>query len=92
MAWETFACWYGLLSYLEDHTIVHYQAPLDYSPVPVVVVRKFKNGKLRIRAPHLTFTADAGHLDRFRWKSDPPMVGYGATGTASLGEVKPDAE
>ena len=67
---ETFKSWFDLLMYLETHTIVHYQAPLDYSPVPVVVVKKFKNGKLRIQAPGLTFTADMGHRDRFRRKAE----------------------
>lgn len=65
-----FSTWIGLLEYLEDHSnIVHYQAPLDYYPVPVVVIKKFKNGKLRIQYYHsIKFTADESHLDRFRWK------------------------
>lgn len=69
-AMETFASWYGLLCYLEDHNdIVHYQAPMDIHPVPVVITKKFKNGKLRVAFRDITFTADKSHLDRFRWKA-----------------------
>jgi hypothetical protein len=67
---ETFASWQGLLDYLAAHSdIVHYQAPMDRHPVPVVVTRKFKNSKLRVAYHDVSFTADAGHLNRFRWKA-----------------------
>jgi hypothetical protein len=45
---------------------VYYHAPMDCQPRAVTVLKQFKNGKLRIEAPGLTFTADAGHLDRFK--------------------------
>ena len=64
---ESFGCWYGLQQYLENHAYVYYQAPLDLHPVIVCVKKKFKNGKLRIAWAHGEFTADASHLDRFRW-------------------------
>lgn len=44
---------------------VYYRAPLDMCAYPVTVVHKYRNGKLRIHAPGLKFTADAGHLERF---------------------------
>ena len=66
---NTFASWYGLLHYLERHeNIVYYQAPMDRYPCMVVVSKVFKNGKLRIKYHDMAFTADRGHLDRFRYK------------------------
>jgi len=66
-----FETWDALLAYLDAHNdIVHYQAPLDRHAVPVVVTRRFKNGKLRIAYHHYGFTADRGHLDRFRGKQE----------------------
>jgi hypothetical protein len=52
--------------------IVYYHAPLDYQPRSVTVYRRFKNGKLRIHAGSLNFTADARHLERFK----RVVVGY----------------
>lgn len=45
-----------------------YQAPLDGYPVPVLVMKVFKNQKIRLNAGELTFTADESHLDRFRYR------------------------
>lgn len=67
---ETFACWYGLQLYLETHAYVYYKAPLDLRPVPVVCIKRFKNGKLRIQYHDVKFTADPRHLDRFFWRND----------------------
>jgi hypothetical protein len=65
----SFATWESLLAYLADHSnIVHYQAPLDRHAVPIAVTRIFKNGKLRCVYHDVKFTADPGHLDRFRFK------------------------
>jgi hypothetical protein len=64
---ETFGCWSGLLQAVKDGAILYYHAPLDVSPRRVSIVRAFKNGKLRILAGDAVFTADPGHLDRFRW-------------------------
>jgi hypothetical protein len=65
-----FGSWAALLTYLDAHSnIVFYHAPLDLHPVIVVVTKRFKNGKLRVRSGSLAFTADGGHLDRFRGKA-----------------------
>ena len=65
-----FACWFGLLEYLREHNnIVYYKAPLDFHPTMIVVSKVYKNGKLRVKARDVSFTADAGHLDRFMWKT-----------------------
>jgi hypothetical protein len=71
----TFNSWEDLIAYLDGHNTVFYQAPLDRYPVPVDVTRRFKNGKLRLNYRNGSFTADRGHLDRFRWKSIEPKVG-----------------
>ena len=64
---EPFGSWSDLIAYLDAHSnIVHYKAPMDYYAVPVVVVKRFKNGKLRCEYHGTKFTADQGHLDRFR--------------------------
>jgi hypothetical protein len=67
-----FCDWASLLAYVDGptpdmaHRWVWYQAPFDAWPRLVEVRRRFKNGKLRIKAGPLTFTADSGHLIRFR--------------------------
>lgn len=66
---ETFGCWTGLLAYLDSHATVYYQAPLDLRPSLACVVKRFKNGKLRLAVGPYTFTADSGHLDRFRYRT-----------------------
>jgi hypothetical protein len=61
-----FKTWADLLAYLDAHSnIVHYKAPLDQHAVPIVVAKRFKNGKLRCNYHYAKFTADIGHLDRF---------------------------
>lgn len=73
---QTFSSWQALLTYLAGPSPdlakrwVWYHAPLDTRPCLVRVVKVFKNGKLRID-PCLSgrgeaFTADEGHLSRFR--------------------------
>lgn len=64
---ETFGCWSGLLAAIHDGAILYYHAPLDFSPRRVLIAKVFKNGKVRVLAGSLLFTADPGHLDRFRW-------------------------
>jgi hypothetical protein len=64
-----FGSWHGLLHYLESHNnIVYYQAPMDHYPAMVTISKVFKNKKLRVQYQGGSFTADRGHLDRFRWK------------------------
>jgi hypothetical protein len=66
----TFATWTELVEFAKAGSgALYYHAPLDASPRMVAVYRYYANGKLRINpysgdASH--FTADAGHLDRFR--------------------------
>lgn len=67
MTYETFACWSNVRLAHEENVPLYYQAPLDLHPVRVVITKAFKNGKLRVSWAHGSFTADAGHTDRFRW-------------------------
>jgi len=63
-----FARWEDLLVYLRGNNAVYYKAPLDFHPVRVEIAKIYKNGKLRVKARDVSFTADPGHLDRFTWK------------------------
>lgn len=48
-----------------------YQAPMDLHPTSIIVVKLYKNGKLRVQPlsnQAYPFTADSGHLDRFRYR------------------------
>jgi hypothetical protein len=72
-AFARFPTWAALLDYLRDcdalERRIYYHAPMDVRPVQVCVSRVFKNGKVRIAKPAHdvdAFTADEGHLDRFR--------------------------
>ena len=60
--------WFAVLAIAARGGRLWYHAPLDVRPVPVYVVRVYKNNKMRISGPGLTFTVDEGHLDRFRMK------------------------
>lgn len=65
---ESFATWEALLDHIAAEYPLAYQAPLDARPVVVTVARR-KDGKLRVTPPFSDadpFTADAGHLSRFR--------------------------
>jgi hypothetical protein len=66
--YEKFATWTDVLAFVDRGGWLHYHAPMDLRPTSVRVVKRFKNGKLRLDpgpyADH--FTADSGHLDRFR--------------------------
>lgn len=49
---------------------IYYHAPMDFRPRKVTIARVYKNGKIRIAKPSADsdpFTADAAHLDRFRY-------------------------
>lgn len=61
--WQ-FPNWLAVKHYCETHAWIYYHAPLDRHPVVVAVRRVFKNGKIRVAGPGLTFTIDKGHLDR----------------------------
>lgn len=58
--------WTSVLTLARAGGPLYYQAPLDLCPAYVDVVRVFKNNKIRVQGPELTFTCDDGHLDRFR--------------------------
>lgn len=61
----TFATWSDLLRHVDaGNKRLTYKAPLDPHPVVVWVAKRFKNGKLRLTRADVSFTADAGHLDR----------------------------
>ncbi len=65
-----FKSWDDLLSFIGRGGRVFYHAPMDRYPVEVTIARVFKNRKIRVVPPTLdagAFTADEGHLGRFRW-------------------------
>ena len=64
----TFPSWAEVLRHVKLGLCVWYQAPLDYKPV-LIQARTVRGGKVRVRPfgnQADPFTADAGHLDRFR--------------------------
>lgn len=74
MAWRHFDNWSDVLraarKVREGGGGLYYQAPLDYRPRSVRVIKVFKNKKIRLdpEAPDADpFTADRGQLDRFVW-------------------------
>lgn len=69
-----FANWDQVLDYATTHGAIWYHAPLDRNPVRVDILRVFRNGKIRLRHGDCSFTADAGHLDRFRMRGVRPLV------------------
>jgi hypothetical protein len=60
--------WHDILKIAERGGRLWYQAPFNLNPVPVYVRRVFKNGKIRLWGGEVAFTADEGHLSRFRVK------------------------
>jgi len=68
---ESFITWADVLAAAERGDRLWYQAPLDRYPHSILVDKIYKNGKLRIDPLSnqvSKFTADAGHLSRFRRK------------------------
>jgi hypothetical protein len=64
-----FASWDDVLAHVASGKVVYYQAPMNWRPVYVVSAR-VKGKKIRIGAQGDSdaFTADDGHLDRFRYQ------------------------
>ena len=65
----TFDTWAGVLEAARSGARLYCQAPFDRSPRAIHVVKVFKNGSIRIDPLSNQadkFTADRGHLDRFR--------------------------
>lgn len=64
---ESYKSWADVLGDADRGRWMHYHAPMDLRPVSVRVLKIFKNGKIRIsNGIDYTFTADEGHLSRFR--------------------------
>ena len=68
MQFSTFKSWDEVLSAARSGESLWYHAPMDLLPCAIRVKRVYKNRKIRIEAwsRDLSFTADAGHLNRFR--------------------------
>jgi hypothetical protein len=65
----TFSTWDEVLDAARRGDMLYYQAPLDRAPRYVAINKVYKNGTLRIDPLSRDadkFTADAGHLLRFR--------------------------
>ena len=73
-AFVSLANWDQVLEAAHENTPLWYQAPLDRYPVSVQVVRVYKYGGIRLHGGDCTFTADAGHLDRFRVRGVIPAT------------------
>ena len=68
---ETFDTWADVIDAARRGEMLWYQAPLNHRPSYIRVVKVFKNGKIRIdplSSDADNFSADAGHLARFRKK------------------------
>lgn len=68
-----FSTWAELLAFIARGGWLHYHAPLDLRPVSVRVVKVYKNGKIRVDPGTRdadAFTADEGHLPRFKRQAD----------------------
>jgi hypothetical protein len=63
-----FVDWESVLEAAIPGEFLLYQAPLDRYCASLEVLRVYKNGGIRVRHPELTFTADSGHLSRFRMR------------------------
>ena len=66
---QRFDTWADVLAAAKRGERLWYQAPLDSSPRSILVVKVYKNDKIRIDPLSNqadAFTADAGHLGRFR--------------------------
>jgi len=66
-----FDSWSDVLAAARRGDRLWYWAPMDRSPRSILVVKVFKNGGIRIDPMSNqadNFTADKGHLDRFRRK------------------------
>jgi hypothetical protein len=84
---ETFSTWDALLTHIRAGGAVAYQAPLDVRPIRVRVVAQ-SGGRLRVYPPTSDadpFTADPGHLPRFR-RADPAPIQYLEPGTYEFSE------
>ena len=68
MAFTTFDSWTQLTDHVRAEYALYYHAPMDYRPARVSAVIR-KDGKLRVSPIYSDadpFTADQGHLSRFK--------------------------
>lgn len=66
--YEDFTTWAQLADHVSAEYPLFYQGPMDYRPAQVTAVVR-KDGKLRVSPVYTDadpFTADAGHLPRFK--------------------------
>ena len=64
-----FSTWSDVLDAARNGDRLWYQAPMDLRPRSIAVIKVFKNGGIRVNPlsnQASKFTADRGHLDRFR--------------------------
>lgn len=71
VGYSSFSSWKELKDYVDDGKTVYYQAPLDRYPVRVRAHTTSHKRTAKIRVTPLSldadpFTADSGHLSRFR--------------------------
>lgn len=72
----SFDTWADVLAHVRAGLAVYYQAPMDYRPVKIRA-RALGNHKIRVYPPSSdvdVFTADSGHLPRFRRQLQAPEV------------------
>ena len=80
---EPFDSWADVLAHVDAKRPIFYWAPLDVRPVRVFA--ESRRGKVRVQVRDAyPFTADAGHLDRFRREETD-------AGVASSGEEEEEA-
>jgi len=67
----SFATWEAVQAHIRAGLAVYYQAPLDYRPVRIGA-RVLSKHRIRVRPPTRDvdpFTADRGHLERFKMRA-----------------------
>ncbi len=70
MLFLSFHTWADVLAHVNAKLPIYYHAPMDHRPRKITIARVYKNGKVRVAKPAAdcdAFTADTGHLDRFRY-------------------------
>jgi hypothetical protein len=71
--WQPFSSWNEVLAAARRGDWLAYQAPMDSAPRSIHVDKVYKNGSIRIDPLSNQadkFTANAGHLSRFRRRGE----------------------
>ena len=79
MLFLSFHSWAEVLAHVNAGLPIYYHAPLDFRPRRITIARVYKNGKIRVAKPAADvdpFTADATHLDRFRYLVECDSIRY----------------